>query len=236
MRQRSPYRRPDRLASAGIVVSAEPVSTRDKRILLQLDTQQEWPIERRAWAESGINIGDVVTVETIQRLFDAEDRVAAGNSAARLLGMRSRSATELRKALELRGYPDHIAREVIIDFTERGYLDDAEFARRWITVRSEMAPRSTKLLGRELRAKGVDLDVIEESLEEADLDDVETATRLASHRLERMKGLAPDVQRRRIIGFLERRGFGWDAIGAVDRSLLRALARAEDDEEYDELM
>ena len=95
-----------------------------------------------------------------------------------------------------------------------------------------MAPRSTKLLGRELRAKGVDPDLIEVSLEEADLDDIELATQLASHRLERMKGLAPDVQRRRIIGFLERRGFGWDAIGSVDRSLLRNLATPKDDD-YD---
>jgi regulatory protein len=234
MRQRSPYRRPDRVASGGLVVSAEPVSPRDKRILLHLDTGVEWPIERRAWAESGINIGDSVSVENIQRLFDAEDRVAATNSAARLLGMRSRSASELRKALEVRGYPDHIVREVINDFTERRYLDDAEFARRWITVRTEMAPRSNKMLGRELRARGVEPEIIEESLEDADLDDIETATRLASHRLDRMRGLPAEVQRRRIIGFLERRGFGWDTIGAVDRSLLRSLP--SDDEAELELM
>jgi regulatory protein len=233
MRQRSPNRRPERIASGGVVVSAEPVGSRDKRVLLRLDSGAEWPVERRAWAESGINVGDQVTVDTIQRLFDVEDRVAATNAAARLLGMRSRSGSELRQALEVRGYPDHIVREVIADFVERGYLDDAEFARRWIAVRTELAPRSNKLLSRELRAKGVDPDLIDESLDEADLDDVETATRLARRRLERMSGLAPEVQRRRIIGFLERRGFGWDAIGAVDRALLRDLGNDQDTGEFE---
>lgn len=199
---------------------------------MRLDTGAEWPVERKAWAECGLNIGDSVTTADVQRLFDAEDLVAATNSAARLLGMRARSAQELLRALDQRGYPEHIAHQVITDFLERGYLDDAEFARRWITVRSELAPRSNRLLGRELKAKGVAPELIDESLEEADLDDVETATRLAEHRLERMRGLAPDVQRRRIIGFLERRGFGWDAIGAVDRNLLRNLT-GETDEEPD---
>jgi regulatory protein len=232
MRSRGPYRRPTRVAAAGVIISAAPELPREKRVLLKLDTGDEWSVERKAWAESGLTVDQSVTADQIQQLFDAEDLVAASNSAARLLGVRNRSTAELRQALNLRGYPDHIIARVIDQFTERRYLDDQEFARRWIAIRTEMAPRSNRLLGRELRAKGVDTEVIDESIEEAALDDTEMAMDLARRRLERMSGEPWEVRRRRIIDFLQRRGFGWDAIGAVDRALLRGHDESESVDDF----
>jgi len=218
---RTPYQRPSRVAIAGILQSAESVGARGRMIELTMASGDRFQVDRRIWAESGLEVGAALTLAEIRDLLGADDLQAAMNSAARLLGVRARTASELGSALRARNYPDPVIETVVADFLARGYLDDAEFARRWITLRTETAPRSNRLLKRELRAKGVDDSIVEESLESADLDDVELARTLAVHRLERMGGLPMETRRRRIIDFLQRRGFGWNAIGTIDRELLR---------------
>ena len=111
--------------------------------------------------------------------------------------------------------------QVIERFSELGYLDDADFARRWIQTREQLAPRGTRLLKQELRQKGIDADLADEALADADLDELETATRIAERRLPKMTGLDRDTQRRRLAGYLERRGFSHDIVRQIDRKYFR---------------
>lgn len=228
MRQKSPYVRPPRVASAGRVQAIEAMGRNARRMAITLDTGATYEIDRRIFAESVISQGDDLSQADVQRLLDTDDRNAASNSAARILTVRARSTAELKSALLVRGYPPPIVDEVLADFAERGYIDDAEFARRWIAVRTDMAPRGTRLLKRELREKGIAPELIEESVDESGLSDEDTALALAARRLDRMAGLPIETKRRRLVGFLERRGFGWDTIRTVDRALLQGTGTEED--------
>jgi len=218
VRTRSPFVRPQREATAG-TITAVVAGPRRSQITLTLDDGTEYVIAARIFAESGLDQGSSVTVPAVQILLDADDLAAARNSAFRMLAIRARSVKELTTALIQRGYPAHIVDQVIQECVDRGYLDDSEFARRFVAVRAELAPRGTRLLKRELKAKGIDDDVVEETIAEADQDDLEVALGLARHRMERMTDLARETWRRRIAGFLERRGFNWDVMRAVDRTL-----------------
>jgi regulatory protein len=218
VRNRSPFVRPQREATAG-TITAVMAGPRRSQIVLTLDDGVEYVIAARIFAESGLDHGISVTVSAVQALLDADDLAAARNSAFRMLAVRARSVKELTTALTQRGYPAHIVDRVIQECVDRGYLDDSEFARRFVAVRAELAPRGTRLLKRELKAKGIDDEVADETIAEADQDDLEVALRLARHRMERMADLPRETWRRRIAGFLERRGFNWEVVRNVDRAL-----------------
>ena len=167
--------------------------------------------------DAGIAVATDLDVAAVQALLDADDLLAAKQVATRQLSYRSRSSAELRQTLHQRGFPDQIIDDVIARFTELGYLDDADFARRWIQTREQLAPRGARLLRQELRQKGISADLAEEAIQEADLDDIESAARIAERRLPRMSDLDRDTKRRRLAAYLERRGFSYDVIRKIDR-------------------
>ncbi|MGH2662914.1 MAG: RecX family transcriptional regulator [Actinomycetota bacterium] len=107
-----------------------------------------------------------------------------------------------------------------------GLVDDERFAQE---VAASMRRRG---MGRRagisaLRAKGVAAEVAEVATEEIDQGDEETrAEEVARIRLRRLDGLQPEVARRRLLGFLLRRGFDSDAARAATRRVLEEQQEA----------
>ena len=89
--------------------------------------------------------------------------------------------------------------------SEEGYLDDKEFAHAFVDSRIRSRPRSCALLRQELSQKGIDDDVIVTVLE--GIDDEHLAWRSIEKKLNQWGKLDPATFKRRLIGFLQRRGF-----------------------------
>lgn len=63
----------------------------------------------------------------------------------------------------------------------------------------------------ELRFKGIDRDLIERSLAEK-VDEEALAKKSFLKKISSLKGLPPEVQKEKLVGFLSRRGFSWEVI------------------------
>ena len=216
-RHKSPLVRPPRTAEGGRVVSIAPADRSGRTVEISLGSGAVYVVTSTVASDAGLAVGADLDLPTVQELLDADDLLAAKQVATRQLAYRPRSSTELRQTLLQRGFADRIIDEVLTRFTELGYLDDADFARRWIQTREQLAPRGTRLLRQELRQKGIAADLADEAIQEADLDDFESASRIAERRLSRMSDLDRETQRRRLVAYLERRGFSYDVIRKIDR-------------------
>jgi regulatory protein len=134
-------------------------------------------------------------------------RTPIKDRALRLLSVRSRSRSELRFRLVRAGYEPGEVDAAIADLEVVGLVDDQRFAKEY----AEHGRR--RGLGRRagvaaLRAKGVDRDLAEEAVGDANPEDeAERAFELARGRLERFRSIPPDVAHRRTVGFLLRRGY-----------------------------
>ena len=137
----------------------------------------------------------------------ADHAAVAREIALRLLEARARSRSELAQAMAKKNVPDEIAAAVLDRFEEVGLVDDAQFAGLWVEGQQRRM-KSTRVLRQELRAKGVDADVVDEALAQTDDDaDYEAALAFATRRVRSMVGLHPEVRYRRLAGALARRGF-----------------------------
>ena len=137
-------------------------------------------------------------------------------SAAELLERRALSASELRGALSGR----HGAAEVdsaLARLHELGYLDDEAWARRYVESR-RAGGLGAKLLSRELRARGIEREVVEAVL--SGRDELEAACRAGRARLRAARGSRGGAEGRRLAAFLLRRGFEPDVVARGVRALL----------------
>lgn len=125
----------------------------------------------------------------------------------RLLAARPRTRAELATALRRRGIPDEVAAEVLDRYGEVGMVDDAAFARAWVSSRHHGRGLARRALAGELRRRGVAAETVGEALEQVDADtEAETARALVRRRLRTASG-PPETVVRRLVGMLARKGY-----------------------------
>jgi regulatory protein len=180
---------------------------------------------RRATArsgESGEDRDDAVSPGA------AEDDPGDPESVARSICLRAltgapKTRQQLADLLARRGVPEEAATAVLDRFGEVGLIDDAAFARAWVTSRQAGRGLGRRALQAELRSKGVDQEVAASAVALVDDEDErETARRLVERRLRGMSRLDRATATRRLVGMLARKGYGGGLAGAVVREALDA--------------
>ena len=156
----------------------------------------------------------------------------AKDAAYNYLSYRARSVKEVRDKLVQKEFAEEIIEQVVDDLQRQKLLNDREFARRFVEARLGQANGSRKL-AQELRRKGIETEIIDEVLGEfaATLDSEERAMGLLGKQAWRYRGLERDKAKRRMLGFLARRGYDAQmARSAVDK-VWQELQELEDEVE-----
>jgi regulatory protein len=108
-----------------------------------------------------------------------------------------------------------------------GLIDDAAYARAWVSSRQAGRGLARRALSAELRAKGVDPGVAADAVAAVDDDDErEAARRLVARKVGGMHRLDRVTASRRLVGMLARKGYTGGLAAAVVRE---ALDAADDD-------
>ena len=166
---------------------------------------------------------------------DRDPAELARDICLRLLAARPRTRAELATALRRKGIADDVATEVLERYDEVGLIDDAAFARAWVSSRHHGRGLARRALANELRQRGVESEVVGEALEGLDADtEAATARAMVDRRLRTMGRVAPEAAYRRLVGMLARKGYPASVAYRVVRDAL--AARGADIEELgDEL-
>ncbi len=133
----------------------------------------------------------------------------------RLLTGRDYTAARIRQKLAAREIPEQDAEEVIVRLQCDGWLDDRRYAGRF----AESALSSGRFYGvrlrMEMRRRGFSADVVSETLAPllAESDEISEVKSAVERRYPGFSySAASDRDKRRLIGFLQRRGYGLSAI------------------------
>lgn len=139
-----------------------------------------------------------------------EEAEKALTYAVRVLARRDHSVAELERKLHGKGFSAGVVAELIARLGKSGYLDDRRFAERW----AESAVRNGRGYGPRLRLelarRGVCREIIADVLSGIAASHGEEET-LAALVTRRFAGFDPesasDRDRRRVVAYLQRRGF-----------------------------
>jgi regulatory protein len=128
---------------------------------------------------------------------------------------------QLAELLARRDVPEEAAEAVLDRFTEVGLIDDAAFARAWVSSRQAGRGLARRALRQELRAKGVEGEDADQALVLVDDDDErDAARRLVERRITGMSRLDRVTATRRLIGMLARKGYNGGLASAVVREVV----------------
>lgn len=143
----------------------------------------------------------------------------ASDYAVWLLGQQPRSEKELGEKLTRKGAEDETIVAVLEKLRGWGYLDDAALAERWVASRGKT--RGKYLLRQELQRKG--LDAGEALSERGDSEERTACLAAATKRVGEDPADKSREAQTKLAAFLQRRGFGWDAIRPVLRQLYQGI-------------
>lgn len=106
---------------------------------------------------------------------------------------------------------EEIVSAALTRLKELGYIDDEIYTKRFIESRNRSRPKGKKLIQLELLRKGVSRDIIDsvdrEMGESEGPTDIELARGVAQKKYSLWKKLPIPEQKKKLFGFLQRRGF-----------------------------
>lgn len=193
------------------ITAIEAQKKRSNRVNVFLDGEFAFGLERitAAW----LRVGQELDEKKIEQLQAEDARERALQQALLFLSYRARSESEIRKNLRKHEIPDPVIEEILERLRRDGLANDSQFAQAWVENRSTFRPRSRRMMALELRQKGLDEESVSSAL--ADVDDETLAYEAAQKRANRLTGLEWSEFRKKLSGFLARRGFSYLMITAV---------------------
>lgn len=223
---------------------------RPGRYLLQLSDGRTLVLGVGVLADCGATrVGQVLSEAVVERLAHESAVTAMADRALDMLARGRRTRRELERRLSRppmrRGKPapvpeDSVARaaqvtEALNRLEASGLLSDAEVAEAEAAARlrrGEAPARVSQMLRRKGVAGGVVQAAVQEAMAEDSFDERAACRALAEKRARSLRALAPEVATRRLLGFLQRRGYS----GAVARDVTREVlaARGANETEWED--
>ena len=183
----------------------------------------------------GVFGGLGIEAEIIEKLIAADEVMRAKNYALRLLREEKDNTTvdgsetprpvgrpkiytknEMERRLEREGFSVKAIKTTVEELIHSGHIRDRKYAENWIVRRQKSNPRGKTLLKNELLDKGIDRETAEQVVAKVETEDeTKVALQIAQKRAKQYKRLPIHVAKRRLHGFLARRGFGSEVVRHV---------------------
>ncbi|MFN2613348.1 MAG: regulatory protein RecX [Actinomycetota bacterium] len=154
--------------------------------------------------------GDGVGKPAPSTLPTDQQRILAHEKALRLLGVRERSASELRQRLRQKGFDRDVIEGVLERLRETGLQDDSRFAEHYASEATTTRGFASRRVRGELMRKGISRDLAAVASTTDPDQEEERARALAVQRAARMGSLGAEARARRILSLLARRGYDAD--------------------------
>jgi regulatory protein len=213
--------------SRGLIGRYTAVCVMGNRKITALSVQKRNPNRVNVYLDGGfafglarivaawLQVGQELDENRIASLQEEDAREVAYQRALKFLSYRMRSSQEVQRNLQEHGVSEEDIAAVLERLQRGGLVNDSRFAQAWIENRSEYRPRSRRALSYELRQKGIPEEVIEEIFDRAGGEDEELAYQAACKQARKLKDLEWPEFRRKLGGFLARRGFTYEVIAPV---------------------
>lgn len=211
-----------------VITRLEPQRRDPERVNLYLDGAFAFGLTKALVEERGLRVGRALTPADVAALRADEEVARATDRALLFLTHRPRSVREVRDRLAKQDVEPAVIDAVLARLAAWGYVGDADFARYWVENRATHQPRGKRLLQQELWRKGVARETVEQVLDESALDEAGAALALARKRRHQLRVLDEAAQRRRLVAYLQRRGYDYPTIKQALDTLFGDVADAAD--------
>lgn len=182
---------------------------RGKKIHLFLDEEYQITTDINFWAENFYKDGQEISEDEWQELVEKINYKKAVDKCYDLLSRRDHSVKELRTKL-LRTVDENSAEKAISKMLDYGYLDDKKYAQKLVNYYSNTKNLSKNHVKQEMYKKGISADLIADTLENFEIDNVQSIVNLVLTKYRNK--LDAENNNEKVIASLMRKGFSYSDI------------------------
>lgn len=212
----------------GTVTAIKPQVNDTDRCSIFLDGEFAFGLHAQVVVSAGLSTGVRLERAECETLIREDVYHRAWSRALDYLAHKARTCSEVRRRMQDIGAPEDVANRVVARLEDLGYLDDEDYASRYVEARMRSRGYGPRRLLRELAKKGIAARTARAAV--AGLDESEISRNLedlAARAVDRYRNVEDERQRRqKASAWLARRGYSYDRIRT-------ALERVERDDDVD---
>ncbi|MBI2021821.1 RecX family transcriptional regulator [Candidatus Daviesbacteria bacterium] len=213
------------------ITSVEPQKKNPHRFNIYLDGQFAFGADEDTVVSRRLVVGKEIAKEDLDKILFETEVGKLMERMYRLFNIRQRSEKEIRDYLKVLNFKRKLMEKeeispLVIDATvktlkKKNLINDQAFAKAWMEARMQSKKKGKKAIKAELYQKGIDREIIEDTLEEESIDESKIAQQALYKKAKLWKGLPKLEFKKKAIEFLLRRGFDYQAIKEVVDSYLK---------------
>lgn len=193
------------------ITSITPQVKREGRYSIFVDGEYAFSLSAEGLLDAGFTAGQELSQVKLTEAKRQSQVDKAYNLALAYVARRMRSEGELRDYFRRKDYEPELAEQLISRLTNLGFVDDLEFAKRWVENRRLLRSSSTKKLRLELRQKHIAAEIISAIFADSEEDELHALRSLVEKK--RKQTRYQDEQK--LIAYLARQGFSYSDIKAA---------------------
>ena len=194
------------------------------RYSVYLDGEYSFGIYENVLIKYNLKKGMKIEDDFLQDVLKKEEQECANNYGLRLLNFKMRTEQEIRNRMKEKEYSEDVVDTTIEYLYYLNYLDDEEYARKFIKDKSNLKNMGKERIKRELYAKGIDKEIINIQIEDIvdEDEEYEKAMEMAIKKLETTyKNDDKNAKYRKLGGFLQRKGYSMNIVFKILKELIK---------------
>ena len=191
------------------ITKIEVQKKNDKRCSIYIDGEYHSSIDKDIQEELKLCEGMELNEEEFNQKLEIIQYKSALRAALYILARASKTENEIKKRLKEKQHPEKAIGLALEYLKEIGYINDESYTEGYIRSSKDVTGTSKRSLYYKLANKGVDSEVIQQKLDEAEIDDYASAMKAAQKKAASLKG---DKRERasKLLSYLYRKGYGID--------------------------
>ena len=191
----------------------------ERYIRITLDTGEYMRVDNSSVPPGLLHRGAAIDIDAYNHLKEESMLFECKEKALYYISIRSRTEHDIKKYLIRKGFDKTTISKVLQHFTERGLINDYDYAVRYIQSVREHKIIGNKMLEKKLFEKGVDKGIIKKAIRKTEdkEPDIEQVYQLALKKYNKVKD--KEHPEEKVVSFLYQRGFNWDIIKKVMKKI-----------------
>ncbi|MDQ0164798.1 RecX family transcriptional regulator [Bacillus horti] len=206
----------------GTISKIEVQKKNKQRYNIYIDGDYAFAVHEDILISQRLQKGKEITASELDVITAEEQYKKAERAAYHYLSYRPRTRKEIKDSLLRKDVEAGIVEQILDKLETEGYINDLDFALRWVSERIQLKLKGPLVLKEELRQKGISSRDIAEALGQLEYEEqVDACMRLAEKKWDQVKKRYTEKreQKHKLMMYLQRRGFSFEVIQPVIQRL-----------------
>lgn len=188
---------------------------KNNKVKITFDDSSSLYVNYNVVVQFALRKGDNLDEKLLNRLLKADELFDIKAAAYRLIGRRDHSSAELKRKLLKKGFDIDLINELIIELSEKHYLNDYDFARKYSGEAVDKKKSGINKVRNDLIKKGVSKEIIENVLNDINENTLlENARELLNKKMKTSAFIKTESRKKKqkLFSYLKSKGYSSDLI------------------------